>query len=191
MTSHEPLVVGVCGSPRRRANSSTLADAALNELSAAGCRCERIKLGRYRLLPCLAHEHCADFAACPQDDDVAGVLDLLYAADAIILATPVYYENVSGQLKLFMDRNVFRYAREDRLRAKAVGLIAVTAETGLDDALAAMRRYVALSSASDPTVLTLGGLADDAGAAAADEALLSAARRMGRELAECLGLSPA
>jgi multimeric flavodoxin WrbA len=191
MTRDSPLAVGVCASPRRRANSSLLAEAALEELAARGCRCEKIRLARHRLSPCLAHDHCADFAACPRDDDVAAVLDLVYAADVLVMATPVYYENVCGQLKTFMDRNVFRYSHDQWLRARAVGLIAVTAETGLDDALGAMRRYVALSTKGDPVVLTLGGYADEAGAVAHDDALLEAARELGRGLAECLGLSPA
>ena len=55
----------------------------------------------------------------------------MYAADCLVLGTPVYYENVSAQMKAFIDRNVFRYAHDQWLRAKAVGLVAVTAETGL------------------------------------------------------------
>ena len=81
------------------------------------------------------------------------MLDLVYAADGLLLACPVYYENVTAQMKAFMDRNVFRYAHDEWLPARAVGLLAVTAETGLDDALDAMRRYVALSTVSEvPTV---------------------------------------
>jgi multimeric flavodoxin WrbA len=186
-----PLAVGVCGSPRRRANSGVLAEAALDELASLGCRCEKIRLARHRLSPCLAHDHCADFAACPQDDDVTAILDLVYAADVLVLATPVYYENVSAQLKMFMDRNLFRYSHDQWLRARAVGLIAVTAETGLDDALGAMRRYVALSTKGGPVVLTLGGYADEAGAAARDAELTASARKLGRDLAASIGLAPA
>jgi len=72
-----------------------------------------------------------------------------------------------------------------------VGLTAVTAETGLDDTLAALRRYVALSTGGDVPVFSCGGFADVAGAAAADEALLAEARGLGVELAVALGLSRA
>jgi len=184
------LAVAVCGSPRRGANSTALAEVVLDELAACGCRCEKIELRSHRLLPCLAHDGCADLIACPQDDDLGGILDLAYAADVLVLATPVYYENVCGQLKLFMDRSFFLYQHDLWLRARAVGLIAVTAETGLDDALAAMRRYVALSTRDAPVVLTVGGSADAAGEAAKDDDLIAEARRTGRALAESLGLSP-
>ena len=76
-------------------------------------------------------------------------------------------------------------------RAKAVGLVAVTAETGLEETLAALRRYVALSTDGDVPVSTCAGYADEAGAAAADAELLAEARRLGAELAAALGLSPA
>jgi multimeric flavodoxin WrbA len=184
-------VAAVVGSPRARGNTSLLVDAALAELSRCGLRCDKVKLGERRIAPCLGHEDCADLAACPHGDDAADVLELVYAADCLILATPVYYENVSAQMKAFMDRSVFRYAHDEWLAAKVVGLIAVTAETGLDETLAALRRYVALSTAGDVPVYSLGGYADKLGAASADVELLAAARQLGSDLAGALGLSPA
>ena len=184
-------VVAVVGSPRPRGNTVTLVDAALEELAARGADCERILLGDSRIAPCLGHDTCGDLAACTIADDAAGVLERVYAADALILATPVYYENVSAQMKAFIDRNVFRYAHDEWLPAKAVGLIVVTAETGLEETFAALRRYVALSTEGDVPVFTCGGYADEAGAAAGDEELLAAVRRLAADLAARLGLSPA
>ena len=45
----------------------------------------------------------------PQERRRRDVLDRVYAADCLILGTPVYFENVSAQMKVFIDRNVFRY----------------------------------------------------------------------------------
>jgi multimeric flavodoxin WrbA len=186
-----PHVVALVGSPRARGNTSLLVDAALEEFSRRGLRCDKVMLGERRIAPCLGHEDCADRAACPHGDDASEVLDLVYSADCLILATPVYYENVSAQMKAFIDRNVFRYAHDEWLTAKAVGLIAVTAETGLDETLAALRRYVALSTDGDVPIFSAGGYADKLGAAAADAELLAAARQLGFDLAGALGLSPA
>lgn len=94
-------------------------------------------------------------------------------------------------MKAFIDRNVFRYSHGEWLRAKAVGLVVVTAETGLQETIDALRRYVALSTDGDVPVFSCGGYADEPGAAAADGLLLGAARRLGAELVEALGLSPA
>lgn len=182
----QPYVVAVVGSPRPHGNTVALVETVLGELERRGCRCARVLLGKRHIAACLGHDDCGERAACPQADDTADVLDEVYAADLLILATPVYYENVSGQMKTFMDRNVFRYAHDEWLRAKAVGLMAVTAETGLDDALAALRRYVALSSKEDIPTFSFGGYADTVGAAAADEGLLAAARRFAADLAGAL-----
>jgi multimeric flavodoxin WrbA len=189
--SLHPSVVAVVGSPRRRGNTAALVAAALAELEAAGAACEKIDLTSLAIAPCLAHDTCAELVACPHGDDATVVLDRVYAADCLILGTPVYYENVSAQMKTFIDRNVFRYSHEEWLRATVVGLVAVTAETGLQDALDALRRYVDLSTDGDVPILTCGGYADEAGAAAGDEALLGEARALGRALAEALGLTPA
>ncbi len=186
-----PTVVAVVGSPRRGSNSAALVAAALGELEAAGGACETIALRDVSIAPCLAHDDCADYAACPLGDDAEAVLERVYAADCLILSTPVYYENVSAQMKAFIDRNLFRYSHDQWLRATAVGLVAVTAETGLQDALEALRRYVSLSSEGEIPTHTCGGCAGDTGEAAGDAALLSEARAMGRALAEELGLTPA
>ncbi len=191
MVDAGPSVVAVIGSPRRGGNTAALVAAALEELEARGAVCETFVLSRLSIGPCLAHDACGDLAACPRGDDAAAVLDRVYAADCLILGTPVYYENVSAQMKAFMDRNVFRYAHGEWLRAKAVGLVSVTAETGLEETLDALRRYVALSSDRKIPVFTCAGYAEEAGAAASDEELLTEARRLGADLAAALGLSPA
>ena len=103
-----PKVVAVIGSPRRHGNTAALVDAALEELERSGCECTRIMLADKRIEFCSGHVFCGELA-CPHDDDMAGILDQVYAADGLLLATPIYYENVSGQMKTFMDRNATRY----------------------------------------------------------------------------------
>ena len=185
-----PKVVAVIGSPRRRGNTVALVDAALGELERSGCDCTRIVLSALRINACDGHENCGERDSCPHDDDMPGVLEQVYASDGLILATPVYYENVSGQMKTFMDRNATRYYHEEWLTAKVVGLIAVAAESSADDTLAAMRRFVAFSNPQELPVAALGGCADKPGEAADDAELMAQARELGRSMAERLGLDP-
>jgi multimeric flavodoxin WrbA len=184
--NERPLVVAVVGSPRPRGNTSVLVDEALAELARRGARVAKLMLGDYQLAPCLGHENCADLQRCPQGDDMERLLATVYAADGLLLATPVYYENVTAQMKAFMDRNVFQYSHDVFLAPKVVGLLAVTAETGLDDALAALRRFVALSTEGDLPVLSMSGFADAIGDASKDAELLAAARRLGADMAGVL-----
>ena len=191
MTAPEsrPKVVAVIGSPRRRGNTATLVDAALEELERSGCQCTRIVLADKRIEFCSGHVFCGE-RACPHDDDMAGILEQVYAADGLLLATPIYYENVSGQMKTFMDRNATRYYGDEHLTPKVVGLIAVAGESDAEDTLAAMRRFVALSNPEELPVVALGGLADKPGDAAQDAELMARARALGRSTAERLGLDP-
>lgn len=185
-TSH-PRVVAVVASPRRDGNTVALVDAALERLTALGCRCETIDVCRVRIAPCDAHDDCAERETCVHDaDDAAAAIDAAYDADGLILASPVYYENVSAQMKLFMDRCYFPYTHERRLAASVVGLITVAAETGLEDTLAAMRRFVGLSTDRDVPTFDVSGIADERGAAAADPELRAAARHLADEMARYL-----
>ena len=191
MVDAVPSVVAVVGSPRLRGNTAALVDVTLAELAARGAACETFVLSRLAVAPCLAHDTCADLATCAIGDDATTVLGRMYAADCLVLGTPVYYENVSAQMKALIDRSYFPYVHGRWLRAKAVGLVVVTAETGLQETVDALRRYVALSSDEDVPVFTCAGYADEAGAAAADDELVAEARRLGAELAGMLGLSRA
>jgi multimeric flavodoxin WrbA len=184
-----PTVVAVIGSPRRRGNTATLVEAALGELEGSGCACTRIVLADKHIEFCSGHVFCGE-RACPHDDDMAGILEQVYAADGLILATPIYYENVSGQMKTFMDRNATRYYGGEQLAPKVVGLIAVAGESDAEDTLAAMRRFLTLSNPEEPPLVALGGLADKPGDAAQDAELMASARALGRSVAERLGLDP-
>lgn len=181
-----PLVVAVVGSPRTRGNTSILVDEALAELERRGASVAKVMLCDYLVAPCQGHDTCGDLARCPQADDTERLLETVYAADGLLLATPVYYENVSAQMKAFMDRNVFRYSHDDFLSPRVFGLMAVTAETGLDDTLAALRRFVALSTEEEIPVFTMGGYADTEGVAADDAELLAAARKLAADMAGVL-----
>jgi multimeric flavodoxin WrbA len=183
-----PNVVAVIGSPRRRGTTVALVDAALEELERSGCECTRISLAALRINGCDGHENCGERAACPHDDDMPGVLDQVYGADGLILATPVYYENVSGQMKTFIDRNATRYYHDVWLTPRVVGLIAVAAESGLDDTLASLRRFVTLSNPEEVPVVSLAACADKPGEAAANAELMAQARALGRAMAEKLDL---
>jgi len=181
-----PRVVAVVASPRRDGNTTALVAAALERLTALGCRCETIDLCALRIAPCEAHDDCAELAECVHADDAAGAIDAVYEAEGLLLASPVYYENVSAQMKLFIDRCYHPYMHERRLAAGVVGLIAVAAETGLEETIAALQRYVRLSSERDIPTCSVTGLADERGAAAADPDLRAAARHLADDMAKYL-----
>ena len=52
---------------------------------------------------------CNSTSKCVQHDDMAEILDKMVSADAIVLATPIYFYSMDGQLKTLIDRTVPRY----------------------------------------------------------------------------------
>ncbi len=179
-------VVAVIGSPRRGGNTELLVEAAVAELEARGVSCEVVRLAELSVAPCLGHDDCASRQACFQQDDAEDVLAALFAADGLILASPVFFQSVSAQMKALIDRSFFQYCKAVRLRARAVGLVAVGAGSGIEDAFDVLRRFVTLSSDRDIQALTAGGFAGPSGSAAENQELMADARRLGRELAEAL-----
>jgi multimeric flavodoxin WrbA len=96
-------VIGVAASARRDGNSSTLLRAALDGAEAAGARTALICIGDLLFKGCQGCASCPD-DGCRQRDALVPVLSALALADVWLLASPVYFDGVSGQLKAFYDR---------------------------------------------------------------------------------------
>ncbi|RLA78866.1 MAG: flavodoxin family protein [Deltaproteobacteria bacterium] len=108
-------VVGINGSPNKR-GTYFLLQKTLEEVEKSGADTTLINLVDFNILPCKGCDKCVKGKECPQDDDVGKILEKLESSDAIIIATPTYWGNVSGILKNFMDRS--RVARMDEMRLK-------------------------------------------------------------------------
>ena len=185
----EPYVVALVGSPRPNGNTSFLVDVVLAELERHNMRCEKIMLSEYNVLPCEGHDECGKFSECPLDDDMSMLTEKVYAAQGLILATPVYYENVSAQMKAFIDRNCFSYEHNVELQPQVAGLIAIAASTGTDETIEALKRFLSLSSSGSIPMYAMTGHAQKAGEAAVNGALGDEARRLAHKIADALSQS--
>jgi multimeric flavodoxin WrbA len=134
-------LLAIVGSPRRKGNTNYLVDKALKKAEELGAETEKLVLSKYRVKPCLGHENCSTLGSCSIKDDTSWILDKLCCADGVILATPVYYFNVTAQMKAFIDRNYFLYEHNKKAKAKAVGVIVAGSE-GVEDTLNTIKLYV-------------------------------------------------
>lgn len=188
MVEKDVGVVALVGSPRPRGNSSCLVDAALRELESAGARTEKVMLGARKIGFCVGHDDCEEREDCPLEDDASALIDDVFRADGLILASPVYGDNVSAQMKVFMDRCCHPYNRGRKLRTRVVGLLAVADSSGLEETIDAMRRFVSFIEPDGVEIVTAAGYATCLGDAARNEPLVEEARVVGRRMAEALGL---
>ncbi len=98
-------ILGLSGSPRRHANSESLLDEALRGAEEAGAETEKLIASRFRkLLPCVNCGHCLKTGRCIVDDEMQEIYPKLEAADGIIVASPIYFMNISAFLKILVDR---------------------------------------------------------------------------------------
>jgi multimeric flavodoxin WrbA len=111
------------GSPRERGNSATLAEKAAEGARAAGAQVESIYLHGLDIRPCDACDLCLEQDGCVIEDDMQQLYPKLAAADAILLASPIYWFTFSAQLKLCIDRWYAFQPNHKEVSGRSFGII--------------------------------------------------------------------
>jgi len=179
-------VLAIIGSPRITGNTSYLVDQALDEVVKADIDIEKIILSQYEVNPCLGHDACPSYESCIQKDDAGWILEKFRTADGIILASPVYYYNVSAQIKAFLDRNYWIYKHDLEYQARTAGIIVVAEQIGIEDTVYSLRQITEDFNIHDEGIFLATGYAKEIGDAAKNFPLVEEARRLGRQMSQYL-----
>lgn len=115
-------VVGICGSPRKGANTEFALNFTLDILKEKGFETEAILLAERDLRYCDHCGACLEGKECSINDDAKEIFEKMLAADAIIVASPTYFSSVTAQLKALFDRSIMV---RGKLKGKIGGAIAV------------------------------------------------------------------
>ena len=172
-------VLAIVGSPHLQGNTSYLVDEALQQIKTQGIDTEKIILGEYAVNPCQGHEDCGTFTVCKIKDDAPGIIKKFNEADAVILASPVYFFDVTAQMKAFIDRNFFTFTHNGKKKAKYAGLIAIGGGGGADKTIATLKAFIGLP---EDKVFAVTGYHGEA-KAKDKPALVKKAQDMGKKLA--------
>jgi multimeric flavodoxin WrbA len=101
------------GSPRPKGNSTTIAKRFCETAEKLGAQVTTFALNKLTYKGCQACMTCkTKLDKCVLKDDLGQVLDSIRDADILVMATPTYYADVSGQMKTFIDRT-FSYLVPD------------------------------------------------------------------------------
>lgn len=119
-------VLILSASPRKQGNSDLLCDRFAKGAAESGHAVEKVFLADRNIGYCRGCGACGSTHRCVQKDDMAEILDKMVAADVIVLATPVYFYSMDGQMKTFIDRTVPRYTE---IRDKDFYFIMTAADT--------------------------------------------------------------
>lgn len=134
-------VLIISASPRKGGNSDTLCDRFAQGAKESGNNAEKIFIAAKNIGYCSGCGVCNSTHKCVQKDDMAEILDKMVSADVIVLATPVYFYTMDGQMKTFIDRTVPRYTEIKNKDFYFIMTAADTEKASLERTLEAFRGF--------------------------------------------------
>lgn len=107
-------IIAVNGSPRKRWNTATLLEKALEGAASRGFETELIHLYDFDFKGCTSCFACKlkggkSYGKCAMQDGLTAVLERLAGTDAFLLGSPIYFGTVTGEMRSFMERLLFPY----------------------------------------------------------------------------------
>lgn len=128
-------ILGLQGSPRKKGNTQFLLSVFLKAAEERGAVTRLVRVAERRIEPCKEFVVCETRGTCPIRDDMdSEIYGLIRRAEVVVLASPIFFYNMTAQLKAAVDRCQVFWARKYRLK--------------LADPLKATRRGVLLSVAA-------------------------------------------
>lgn len=111
-------ILAVNGSPRKKWNTATLLEKSLEGATSKGADTELIHLYDLNFKGCISCFACKlkdgkSYGKCAVRDDLMPVLDKIKNIDALIIGSPIYYGNITGEMRSFIERVLFPYSVYD------------------------------------------------------------------------------
>jgi len=117
-------VVAFNGSPRKEGNTYQSLQVVMGELQKEGIETEVVQLGGKNIHGCIACYKCfknKDKECSIKDDGVNDYIKKMMEADGIIIGSPVYFSNITSEVKAFIDRAGLVARANDNLLKRKVG----------------------------------------------------------------------
>ena len=105
-------LTAILGSPRQGGNTDVLLEKAIETARDRFVSVEKIVLNNLNIRPCQECGRCLKTGTCHIKDDMAIIYEALDKADAVIIASPIFFGNVSAQTKTMIDRMQCFWARK-------------------------------------------------------------------------------
>jgi multimeric flavodoxin WrbA len=107
-------LIAVCGSARKQGNTAKMLHQVIAGAKSAGAETELVNLFDLNYKDCISCYACKlknskSFGHCTVNDELKPLLERIEQSDVIVLGSPIYYGNLSGQMRSFTDRLLFQY----------------------------------------------------------------------------------
>lgn len=109
-------VIVISTSLRAGSNSDMLADKFIEGALAVGNEVEKITLSGKSIGFCKGCLACQKLGKCVIDDDANAIMQKVLEAEVVCWATPIYYYEMSGQMKVLIDRMNAMYSLDYKFR---------------------------------------------------------------------------
>lgn len=109
----------IIGGPRNNGSTAYIVDKIIEGMKKNDIEIKRYCLGQQKINYCLGCKKCYEKGVCIQQDDMNKIIDNFKDADFVVVATPDYWGDVTGQLKVFFDRSTpYANTNEHRIPMK-------------------------------------------------------------------------
>ncbi len=181
-------VLGVSGSPRVDGNTDLILNEALKAAKSSGAKVKLLRLSDYNLEPCTACMTCFSTGKCVLKDDWQKLYDEITKADGIVLASPSYFQGVTAQMKIFIDRIGFLALARKRIdfAGKVGGAIAVARRSGVSGTCNQMLTFLTALGIAIPSGGRVYAIAREKGEVLSDQEGIQTARQLGDSIAKAL-----
>ena len=176
-------VLIISTSLRGGSNSDILAKECEKGAKEAGHEVEYISLKGKDIKFCIGCLNCQTKGICVLKDDVAEIMEKVLAAEVIVYATPIYYYEMSGQMKTLLDRLNPMYPMDYAFRdIYKIATAAEEEESAFEKAYNGLQGWVDCFEKAELKGIVTGGGIGDANDASNHEAVMMKAYELGKAL---------
>lgn len=178
-------VVAFNGSPRKDGNTTILINHVFDELKKEGIETELVQIAGKKIHGCIACYKCfqnKDQHCSVKEDDLNDCIDKMIGADGIILGSPVYFADLTSEMKALIDRAGFVSMANGGLYKNKVGAsIVALRRTGGIHTLDSMNHFFL---AGQMVIVGRGvGIGRDKGEVEKDEEGIQMVKTLGQRMA--------
>lgn len=124
------------GSPRKHGNTMKMIETFQEGAMSVGHQVNVVNVAYQKISGCLACEYChqKENGICVQKDDMQNIYTLLKETEMLVIASPIYYHGITGQLKCAIDRlYAVLYPKEVVKSLKKVAMILSSGDPDMYD----------------------------------------------------------
>ncbi len=134
-------VAGFVGSPRKNGNTDVLLQQVLDGAAEAGASVDKFYINDMDFKGCQGCGYCRTTEACKLSDDMTKMYEVIKNADAVVFASPIYFFQMTGQMRSFLDRCYALLNNDHSPRIEAGKKAAIIGAQGAPDANAFTKVY--------------------------------------------------